>query len=234
MFHFKKFSIEDSAAAMKIGTDAVLLGAWVTCQCETRILDIGTGSGILALMLAQRTNKTMIDTLEIDPETANLAMENANLSPWKDRINIHQTSFQAFQKSAQCNYSLIICNPPFFSKSLKANTKARNLARHNDSLPLNELLNGVANLLANTGNASFIFPFDSLENWRTVAEGFLLFPNRITMVKSSPTHSPHRAMVTFTKEKTNEVVENEICIYSEQGIYSNEYREITMPYYLKF
>ncbi|MFZ4546287.1 MAG: tRNA1(Val) (adenine(37)-N6)-methyltransferase [Bacteroidales bacterium] len=234
MFHFKKFSIDDSAAAMKIGTDAVLLGAWTRCENETRILDIGTGCGILSIMLAQRTSMTLIDALEIDPAAAALAKENANISPWKERICIHETSFQDFSQATLNKYSLIVCNPPFFSNSLKANTETRNLARHNDHLPLNDLFSGVANLLADTGTASFIFPFDGLEKWKTEAEKYSLIPVRIILVKSSPTHSPHRAMVTFTKEKTTEVVENEICIYLEKGIYSNEYQNLTSAFYLKF
>ena len=234
MFHFKKFSIEDSAAAMKIGTDAVLLGAWTKCENESRILDIGTGSGILSLMLAQRTSKIFIDALEIDQEAATLAMENAKFSPWGNWITVHQTSFQEFAKASPNKYSLIICNPPFFSKSLKASTKARNLARHNDSLPLNELLSGVTNLLTNNGKASFIFPFEAIANWKNEARYFSLFPARITVVKSSQTHLPHRAMVTFSKEGKTKMIENEIYIYHEKGVYSNEYRELTMPYYLKF
>jgi tRNA1Val (adenine37-N6)-methyltransferase len=234
MFHFKKFSIEDSGAAMKIGTDAVLLGAWTRCENETRILDIGTGSGILSLMLAQRISKTFIDALEIDPEAAALAKENAILSPWKNRISVHQTSFQEFAKASHNKYSLIICNPPFFSKSLKASTEARNFARHNDSLPIDELLNGVANLLTSNGKASFIFPHDALEKWKISSEKFSLFPVRITLVKSSPNHPPHRAMVTFTNEKIQEIVEDELCIYAQKGVYSIEYQNLTSAFYLRF
>ncbi len=219
---------------MKVGTDAVLLGAWAFCENETRILDIGTGTGILSLMLAQRNDKIEIDALEINTEAALLAKQNVMLSPWRERINIYQISFQEFVINTQARYSLIICNPPFFTKSLKANSEARNLARHNDSLPINELLAGVAKLLTSHGKAIFIFPYDSLEKWKTEAEKFLLFPSAITLVKSSPAHFPHRAMVSFTKERKNEVVENAICINSHQDTYSQEYQQLTSPYYLKF
>jgi tRNA1Val (adenine37-N6)-methyltransferase len=234
MFHFKKFSIEDSMAAMKIGTDAVLLGAWTVCNNETRILDVGTGTGILSLMLAQRTWETAIDALEIDADAAKLAMENILLSPWNDRINIFNIPFQEFAKHSQQKYSLIVCNPPFFAKSLKANSEARNLARHNDSLPVDVLLFGVANLLADEGKAAFIFPFDAIGKWQTEAAGNSLFPLRVTLVKSSPTCLPHRAMVVFTKAKKAEVMENEICIYNGKGSFSIEYQKLTSPYYLKF
>lgn len=234
MFHFKKFSIDDSTAAMKIGTDSVLLGAWVLCDKESRILDIGAGSGILSLMLAQRNEKTAIDAVEVDPDAADNAKLNVKLSPWPDQIQIFSTTIQEFSVKAKQKYSLIICNPPFFTNSLKAPDKARNLARHNDSLPVNELLDSTSKLISENGKAAFIIPADAYENWKIEADKRHLFPKHLTWVKSSPTHAPHRAMVIFSRKKQTVIPEDEICIYTSEKNYSQQYREITRDYYLKF
>ncbi len=234
MFHFKKFSIDDSTAAMKVGTDSVLLGAWAPCDNETRILDIGTGSGILALMMAQRNYKTYIDGVEIDPDAAALARLNVQLSPWPDQIQIFETTIQEFSETAQHTYSLIISNPPFFTNSLKAPGKARSTARHNDTLPVTDLLECTSKLLTEDGKAAFIIPANDFDNWKSEAAKLNLFPINITLVKSSPTLSPHRAMIAFARKKTGKHIDNEIYIYSSIKIHSQEYQKITADYYLKF
>ena len=233
MFHFKKFSIDDSKAAMKIGTDAVLLGAWTRCGNETRILDIGTGSGILALMMAQRT-KAIIDAVEIHSDAANLARKNVQLSPWSEQIHIFNSSIQEFSVKTKNKYSLIICNPPFFTDSLKAADKARNTARHNDTLPVKDLLKITSELLIEEGKAAFILPADAFENWITAASNLYLYPAIITKVKSSPNHDPHRVMVVYARDKEPEVIVNELYIYSSKGIYTKEYSELTRDFYLNF
>jgi len=161
MFHFKKFSIEDNKSAMKIGTDAVLLGAWTPCANESHILDIGTGSGILALMMAQRNYAIPVDAVEIDYDAAMLAHQNFKLSPWTDQICIFNTTIQQFSLLKREKYSLIICNPPFFTESLKAPDKARSIARHNDTLPVDELLSITSKLLIEKGKAEFIIPYSA-------------------------------------------------------------------------
>jgi tRNA1Val (adenine37-N6)-methyltransferase len=234
MFHFKKFSIEDSMAAMKIGTDAVLLGAWTPSSNETRILDIGTGSGILALMMAQKNYTTEIDAIEIEPAAADLAQKNVQLSPWSDQIHVFNSSIQDFSVKTNNKYSLIISNPPFFTDSLKTPVSARNIARHNDTLPVRDLLEITLKLLTAGGKAVFILPADAFGNWTTEASDLLLYPAYFTSVKSSHTHSPHRVMVVFTKYQNLEISDNEISIYSSKGIYTNEYRELTKEFYLHF
>lgn len=234
MFHFKKFSVDDSTSAMKTGTDAVLLGAWTPCDNESRILDIGTGSGILALMMAQRNKNTEIDAIEIDCDAAALAQQNVQLSPWPDQIRIFNSSIQEFSEKKYLKYSLIICNPPFFADSLKAPDKVRSIARHNDSLPVRDLLQITSGLLTENGNAAFIFPADAYENWTFEAAKLYLYPALITRVKSSLNHNAHRVMVLFTRDKKSEIIENELFIYSSKNIYSNGYRELTKEFYLKF
>jgi tRNA1Val (adenine37-N6)-methyltransferase len=234
VFHFKKFSIDDSKAAMKIGTDAVLLGAWAPCGSETRILDIGTGSGILALMMAQRNADIIIDAVEINHEASALAELNVHLSPWPNQVHIFNTTIQEFSLANKHNYSLIICNPPFFTDSLKAPDKARNTARHNDALPVKDLLQCTSNLLTENGKAAFIIPADAYENWKVEAAKQNLYPTHTTWVKSSESHAPHRVMLAFSRSKAVEITDNEISIYSSKNMYSPEYMELTRDFYLKF
>ncbi len=234
MFHFKKFSIDDSQSAMKIGTDAVLLGAWAPCSTETSILDIGAGSGILALMMAQRNPGVTVDAVEIDHEAATSATHNAKLSPWHSSINIINTSLQVFAQDKQAGYSLVICNPPFFTNSLKAPDAARNTARHNDSLPVDELLFFTSRLLNLNGKASFILPAADAENWLAVASGCNLHLTHCTLVRSYPDREPHRALLSFCRTPQADIAKNEICIYSGRNTYSSEYKALTRDFYLKF
>jgi tRNA1Val (adenine37-N6)-methyltransferase len=117
---------------------------------------------------------------------------------------------------------------------LKAPDKARNLARHNDNLPVKDLLRITSKMLTEQGRAAFIIPADAFVNWTAIASGFALFPTFVTKVKSSPVHNPHRVMVIFTKEHKTHIPENELIIYSSKNIYSNEYRELTKKFYLNF
>lgn len=219
---------------MKIGTDSVLLGAWVNCENENHILDIGTGSGILALMMAQRNPEAHIDAVELDSEAAELANQNVKLSPWGERIEIFTSSIQEFAIHSQNKYSLIISNPPFFSDSLKSPSETRNLARHNETLPVHELLGCAATLLLAEGKAAFIIPADAYDFWKQEAALLSLFPCRVTMVKSSPAHKPHRVMVTFSWKQVTGINENEISIYISKSNYSLEYQELTKDFYLNF
>ena len=234
MFHFKKFSIDDSMAAMKIGTDAVLLGAWTICKDEIRILDIGTGSGILALMMAQRNKGVPVDAVDLDQDAAKLATENVQLSPWNDQIQIFNTSIQAFSSQAANKYSLVICNPPFFTDSLKGPGKARNMARHNDSMSISDLLESTSKILAKNGKAAFIFPADAFDTWLKEGKRNSLFPSRVTHLKSSATTKPHRIMIEFIFEEIPFIIENELIIYKTQSEFSKEYISLTKDFYLKF
>jgi tRNA1Val (adenine37-N6)-methyltransferase len=234
MFHFKKFSIDDSKAAMKIGTDAVLLGAWIPCENGTRILDIGTGCGIVAIMMAQRNRKVPVDAVEIDADAAILAEQNFKLSPWADQLSLFHAPIQDFALKTHQKYSLVISNPPFFTNSLKTPHRARNIARHNDTLSVKDLLGITSKLLTEKGKAAFILPADAYENWVSEASSLLLYPALLTRVKSSASHKPHRVMILFSKVKISKIIENEIFIYRSKNIHSNEYRELTREFYLNF
>jgi tRNA1Val (adenine37-N6)-methyltransferase len=234
VFHFKKFSIDDSSAEMKIGTDAVILGAWAICENESRILDIGTGTGILALMMAQRNLNTAIDAVELENKAAELAENNVTLSPWSEQIQVFNSSLQEFSLHTHYRYSLVICNPPFFAYSLKSPVETRNLARHNDSLPVTELLQITSKVLLENGNAAFILPADAYNFWQEEAAKLLLYPVRKTFVRSSPAHKPHRILVLFAKEKIPDIIETNLIIYVSQNKYSQDYKELTKEFYLHF
>ncbi len=234
MFHFKKFSLDDSKAAMKIGTDAVLLGAWAPCEHETRILDIGTGSGILALMMAQQNTGIPIDAVELESEAAAIARANVEMSPWAGQINVFNTTIQQFCSEAMHQYSLVICNPPFFTGSLKAPDKARTLARHNDSLPVEDLLECVSKILEKNGKAAFIIPADAFCYWQNEAAKHILFPSLITYLKSSPDQKPHRVLVVFTRIDSPDIPMTELSIYQGKSVYTQEYKDLTKNYYLHF
>ncbi len=234
MFHFKQFSIDDSKSAMKTGTDSVLLGAWVACANETRILDIGAGSGILALMIAQRNTSVPVDAVEIEELAAGQAVTNVANSPWENQVEVFHDSIQDFSIKFTNKYSLILSNPPFFTASLKAPSKSRNLARHNDSLPVSDLLRITSGLLEPTGKAAFIIPADAGNNWLSEAAKHSLYPLHYTSVKSTAKHPPHRVLVLFTKTVSTEIIRNELAIYNHDRTYSRQYRELTKDFYLKF
>lgn len=234
MFHFKQFSIDDAHCAMKVGTDSVLLGASVNISEAFRILDVGCGSGILSLMAAQRNELCKITAIELDEAAVKDAESNFANSKWSERINLQHIKFQIFAINTDSKYDLILCNPPFFSKSLKANGNQRNMARHDDSLPHDEFLAGASKLLQKNGSIVVIIPFESQQKWLLEATLQGLYLKKQSVVKSSTTHPPHRLIVELTNEKPFEIIDSEIIIYSEKGIYSKQYKELCKEFYLHF
>ena len=220
------------ASTLRYSGQALALMA--ACHLSDSAVDIGTGSGILALMMAQRNYKTEIDAIEIDPNATILARQNVALSPWPEQIHVLNTSLQHFYTGKQNTYSLIICNPPFFTDSLKAPDLTRSLARHDDALPVNDLLEFTSKLLTEHGRAAFIIPVDAFEKWFSIAIKFSLYPARITKIKSSANHKHHRVLVVFSGKDYTEIIENELCIYKSAKIYTDEYRELTKEFYLHF
>jgi len=205
-FEFKQFTIWQDRCAMKVGTDGVLLGAWAKTEGVKKILDIGTGTGLIALMLAQRSD-AIIDALEIDSVAAEQAGENVKKSPWNDRVNIICDSFQNFSKLKH-QYDLIVSNPPFFINSLRATDLVRTIARHNDKLMLNELMNGVVNFLSLNGRFCIIWPYLDYNLLKNISVDSGLFENRITYINPEPKKPIKRVIIeySFTKKKNEENV----------------------------
>ncbi|MCK5823581.1 MAG: methyltransferase [Bacteroidales bacterium] len=232
-FKFKKFIINQNNCAMKVGTDGVLIGAWVDCIDKKRILDIGTGSGLISLMMAQRS-KAVIDAIEIDNNSFSQAKENILNSDWGNRINIFNISFQEFNKNKSNLYNLIVTNPPYFINSLKANTPERTNARHNNLLTHSDLLAGVDKLLTKEGVFCLILPYEQTQGFIKLAENYGFYCTKILKVKPTPEKKPKRALIELRREKIK-YEENVLIIEkSKRHDYTKEYKELTKDFYLAF
>jgi tRNA1Val (adenine37-N6)-methyltransferase len=230
-FRFKQFTINQDRCAMKVGTDGVLLGAWVNLGDVYRILDVGTGSGLIALMLAQRSEKAVIDAIEIDDEAAAQALENINATQWKGRISVIHTSFQEFVNDGR-KYDLVVSNPPFFMNLLQAPEPKRNIARHGQKLSYSELLVAMKNLLLPEGRLGIILPAGALSVLIKTAETYDLFPERMTLVKSVPEKNANRILAEFSySKKETQIAEITIEKYGRHN-YSEEYIALTKAFYI--
>ena len=226
-FRFKQFTIQQEHAAMKVGTDGVLLGAWASLPGPgSRVLDVGTGTGLIALMLAQRNKDMVVDALEIDPSSARQANENFKNSPWKERIHCIQSSFKEYSSQCKRRYVLIICNPPYFSGSSKTPSKEKNLARHDDSLSLEDLLRGSVSLMKNTAIISLILPVQKEKKAIELITEHNLYCNRLTKVKPAPGKSRKRVLMEFSYIP-GEFIEDDLTIETEnRHIYSNKFKNL--------
>ena len=213
---------------MKVGTDGVLLGAWTNIVGK-RVLDIGTGTGLIALMIAQR-NQNNIDAIEIDRDAYLQAKENFENSKWNDRLNVHNTSLQEFCPNYK--FDTIVSNPPFFSNSQKTPNKSRNLARHADSLSFEDLLEFTSNNLTEDGIASFIIPYDSEKDFLHTAENKKLYPNRICRVKGTENSPIKRSLIELRFQK-NDCTVKMLTIEISRHNYTQDYINLTKDFYLK-
>lgn len=233
-FQFKQFTVFHDKCAMKVGTDGVLLGAWANVENAATILDIGTGSGLIALMLAQRSN-AKIHAIDIDDSAVLQASENINNSKWKDRITVEQVDFYDFAKNTKLKFDSIISNPPFFQNSLKNPQKLRSIARHDISLNYSLLIEKSACLLKDNGFFSIIIPVNELENIEELAITYKLIISRKTFVKPTPEKKSIRILLEFCFNRQINIVEDEIVI--ESGLrhkYTEKYISLTKDFYLNF
>ncbi|MDE3742504.1 tRNA1(Val) (adenine(37)-N6)-methyltransferase [Maribacter polysaccharolyticus] len=232
-FKFKQFEIYQDRCAMKIGTDGVLLGAWTSLMNRPQsILDIGTGTGLLALMLAQRSRAETIDALEIDENAYEQCVGNFEASPWGDRLFCYHAGLDEFTEEIEETYDLIISNPPFHSEEVSSGNVARDLARQNQSLPFEELIDGVSLLLNPNGTFSTIIPFKEERPFLALASHKGLYPERITRVKGTPTSEIKRSLLQFSFTEGN-VDMNELIIEKERHQYTDDYIALTQDFYLK-
>ena len=219
---------------MKIGTDGVLLGAWATIENNPfSILDIGTGTGIIALMLAQRSNAEQIDTLEIDEEAYEQATDNFENSPWNDRLFCFHAGLDEFVEEPEDEYDLIVSNPPFYSEDYKSGSDQRDLARFQDALPFEDLIEAADLLLSENGIFSVIIPYKEEENFLALANEFELYPIKITHVKGTPSSEIKRSLLAFNRNKKEHFSIDELVIETSRHQYTPEYIELTKEFYLK-
>ncbi len=228
-FRFKQFTVWHDRCAMKVGTDGVLLGAWAPVEGVTTLLDVGTGSGLVALMLAQRAVHARIVAVEIDPGAAGQAMENAVQSPWKDRIDVRCVDFNCFQ--TEMRFDLIVSNPPYFTQSLNCPDARRAMARHADNLSCDGLLERSVALLSPSGKIALVLPAEIAGEVHGKAVFLGLRLMRRTFVRTVPHALPKRVLLLFGKEAGIRM-EDELVIASPGHAYTPQFVGLVKDFYL--
>jgi tRNA1Val (adenine37-N6)-methyltransferase len=232
-FTFKQFQVNQDRCAMKIGTDGVLLGGWTPLiNNPYNVLDIGAGTGILSLMLAQRSNAEQIDAIEIDEDAYEQCVENFETSPWGDKLFCFHAGLDEFVDEPEDEYDLIISNPPFYTDDFKSDNASRDLARFEDALPFEELIEAAALLLSDNGIFSVIIPFKEEERFVSMCKELDLFPLKITRVKGTPTSEIKRSLLAFCRIEQTPLID-ELIIEISRHNYTPEYIELTKEFYLK-
>ena len=234
-FQFKEFSINQDRCAMKVGTDGVLLGTWTPLENNPfSILDIGSGTGLIALMLAQRSNAEQIDAIEIDENAYEQCVDNFENSNWSDRLFCYHASFQEFvgEVHEEDQYDLIVSNPPFYTAQFKSDNLQRDLARFEDALPFEHLLQGSSLLLSDEGIFCVIIPFSEEDNFISIANHFELYPLKITRIKGNPTSEIKRSLIAFSKREI-QVEIDELIIETSRHQYTEKYKNLTQDFYIK-
>lgn len=229
-FRFKQFSITQEHSAMKVGTDAVLLGAWADIKSAKTILDIGTGTGILALMMAQRNSKATIYGIEYDTGAYQDAFKNASNSKWKNRIHILPDDVRNYRSNIK--FEAIISNPPFFSTGISSSDIARSKARHNTTLTSKQLINSVVNLLSTKGNFHCILAASEVEQFTNYANKQHLYIYKFVNIRPHLSKPMHRMMMSFSRVN-NEIEKSGMVLHNEgEREYSEAYTRLTKDFYL--
>ncbi len=231
-FRFKQFIVNQDHTAMKVGTDSVLLGGLSThtTTAVSRILDVGTGTGVVALMLAQRYPQSIVSAIDIDPDAVHQATQNFKDSPFANRLSAQQADYRAFQ--ADSLYDIIVSNPPFFSNSLTCPNKKRTLARHDDTLPLADLIRLSATYLSPNGTFSLILPYDAIRQTTTIAEKNALYPRHITTIFTTNNKHPKRFIADFTLSRPNTTTHSQLTLLTPDGTRTHEYIAALADFYL--
>jgi tRNA1Val (adenine37-N6)-methyltransferase len=231
LFAFKEFSLSDNKCAMKIGTDGVLLGGFAANFFAGRVLDIGTGCGLIALMIAQK-NRALIHAVEIDKEAADQARENFSNSLWQNRLKVFHVALQEFVPPNNARYDLIVSNPPFFRNSLKNPDYSRSLARHNDLLSYSDLFVYSSPLLSPAGRIIIIVPYDQEEEVCRIAATQNIFLQNKLIIKPSLTKPPKRVILEFTFQKNNSPNQKNFIIESgERHQFTDDYIGLLKDYH---
>lgn len=235
-FHFKKFTIVQEKTAMKVGTDGVLLGSWAPLYNHPEtILDIGAGTGLLALMLAQRSNAEKIDAVEIDQDAFIECVTNMENSPWGDRLYAYHASLEEFTEEffEDQTYDCIISNPPFYSENYTSGQASRDIARQSQFLPFEQLIACTEGLLSEEGIFSVILPYKDEQSFLDLASSYGLYPFQITHVLGMEHTEIKRVLIALTRIPAV-IVYDQLIIEIERHRYTDAYKELTQDFYLHF
>lgn len=230
-FKFKQFTVWQNHSAMRVGTDGVLLGAWADCSNCKRTLDIGTGTGLISLMIAQRSD-TAIDAVEINTAACIDAETNFTDSAWHNRLFLHHKSLEDFSKNCTFTYDLIVSNPPYFENSLQNPDHNKATARHTESLSYEELLRTSSELLNTNGRICIVVPANSKEKLEEIGEKHHLKINKAVYIHTTPKKQAKRVLLQLSS--SDDLYSEENLIIEEFGRhqYSKEYLNLTKDYYL--
>ncbi len=235
-FRFKQFEIHQEKTAMKVGTDGVLLGAWCSLETEPEsILDVGSGTGLIALMLAQRCDAETIDAIELDENAYEQTVENFERSDWGDRLFCYHSSFQEFAQEMTEEgekYDLIISNPPFYTDAFETEDEARNKARFTSSLSFEDLIQGANQLLSPSGRFAIVIPFKEEQTFINLAKESNWFVARVCRVRGTEASEVKRSLLEFSLQE-DELTEEELIIEISRHHYTERYQELTRDFYLK-
>ena len=227
-FQFKQFRVNQDKCGMKVTSDACLFGAMVDVEHSKRILDIGAGTGLLSLMAAQRSS-AHIDAVELDDSATEQTRENFLNSPWAVQLNVHHCAIQTFSADS---YDTIICNPPFFTDSLKAPCEKRTLARHTDSLEFSELAMAIQRLLNSSGKAWLLLPIEAAERFIKIIQSTSeLFLHQKITLRTPSKKQPHRAVLVINKEESG-YTERCVAMFKSANVFSDSAKPLLEPYYL--
>ena len=231
-FQFKQFVVNQEHCAMKVGTDGTLLGAWANAPVDAaRILDIGTGTGLIALMMAQRFPEAKIIGIDIDPDATNQARENVAASPFSDRIMINREDATKFEDKE--GFDAIVSNPPYFVDSLTCPGEQRTMARHAVTLNYKTLMHTANKLLKNDGIISLVIPTENIDDIQSVATCDGLFVTRICKIKTTPNKQPKRQLVEIRKHPVDIIDYREEILEDNPGQRSEWYHNLTIDFYIK-
>ena len=229
-FQFKQFSIVRNQCGMPVSTDGVLLGAWATAEENHNILDIGTGTGLLALMMAQRFLNARILALDIDNEAVRTARFNAEQSPWANRIKVENQDIRSWVNPSR--FDTIICNPPYFDSGKQAHNKRRATSRHTENMSHEELLRALQKCLTREGKAHLILPSKQADTLINSAAQHSLFCHQITQVKTTPNKVVSRKLITLSPQRTS-ANKHKIIVIQENGKYTSDFIALTKDFYIK-
>lgn len=231
-FRFQQFEVWHDRCAMKVGTDGVLLGAWINVESAQCVLDVGVGSGLISLMIAQRNTQAKIHGIDVDVEAVSQAQENFQRSPFSSRLSAEMADFTSqFSCLNSQLFDLVVCNPPFFTEDTQAPDAARAAARSNSNLPFDVLIEKAAILLHEQGRFAVIIPYAQTADFVLTASTFGLYLQRRCDVKTTPQKSPKRSLLEFGKQIGTTQFDT-LSVHDSDGNLSQQYQDLTADFYL--